>query len=114
MLFGKSRLFLVAVSLITGRVLFFVSITANKPATNYAGRTTNQGTFAAANYGTRHGTRAATNGCAFGFIAPAFFGRLSLHGRASQNEKHQQKRGYQTRKFHDSESLLWIRMKVGF
>nr|WP_233454724.1 hypothetical protein [Hymenobacter negativus] len=73
------ELLLVFVVIVTGRVFLLVFVAANQATANDAGSTANQGTFAAADYSARYGTRTATNGGTFGFIAPALLGSLGLN-----------------------------------
>jgi hypothetical protein len=70
----------VAISPVTGRVLLLVFVAANQAPTDYTRGTTNQGALATAQHGSGYCTGPATNGRAFGFVAPPFFGsgRLGL------------------------------------
>lgn len=95
-----SRLLLLAVSVVAGRVLFFVLIAANQATANYASSGTHYGSFAAAQQATSYRTRATANGGTFGFVAPTFFRRLRLSA-AQQHEKSKNNQKICFEDFHD-------------
>lgn len=99
------RLLPLVVGIVAGGVLLFIFVATNQPPANNADSSTYYGTFAATQQPTGHCT--TTDNRAFGFIAPAFFRRLSL-GTAQQYEKCENAQKTYFESLHDK----WVRREI--